>query len=92
MKKVMFFVMLLLGSVSIFAANEPGENNLINVRNNHCTVCGNNLLISKKEEMKMEVMKIYTCTTHSEISSSKPGKCAKCNKKLMAKKMNAVNN
>ena len=36
------------------------------------------LLRSKKEQMKMEVMKMYTCPMHPGITSDKPGKCSKC--------------
>ena len=31
-----------------------------------------------KEKMKMEVMKIYSCPMHSDVTSNKPGKCTKC--------------
>jgi hypothetical protein len=40
-----------------------------------CPVCGNNL--SKKEVMKMEVMKLYTCPMDNVICK-KPGKCPTC--------------
>ena len=40
-----------------------------------CPVCGDNM--SKKEVMKMEVMKIYTCPMDS-VMCTKPGKCPKC--------------
>lgn len=32
-----------------------------------CPKCNMNLSLSKKEQMKMEVMKIYTCSMHPEI-------------------------
>ena len=34
----------------------------------------------------MEVMKIYTCPMHPEVTSNKPGKCSKCNMDLKEKK------
>lgn len=40
-----------------------------------CPVCGNNM--SKKEVMKMEVMKIYTCPMDN-VLCTKPGKCPIC--------------
>lgn len=51
-----------------------------------CSKCGMDLLLSKKEQMKMEVMKIYTCPMHAEVASKKPGKCPKCGMALVAKK------
>jgi len=43
-----------------------------------CSKCGMDLTKSKKEKMKMEVMKMYTCPMHPEVTSEKPGKCSKC--------------
>jgi hypothetical protein len=40
-----------------------------------CPVCGNNM--SKKEVMKAEVMKLYTCPMENVICK-KPGKCPAC--------------
>jgi hypothetical protein len=40
-----------------------------------CPVCGNNM--SKKEVMKLKVMKIYTCPMDN-VLCTKPGKCPKC--------------
>ena len=50
------------------ASNKPGK----------CSKCGMDLALSKKEKMKMEVMKMYTCPMHSDVTSDKPGKCPKC--------------
>jgi ribosomal protein S27AE len=32
--------------------------------------------------MKKDLVKIYTCPVHTNETSSKPGKCPKCGKKL----------
>jgi len=40
-----------------------------------CPVCGNNM--SKKEAMKAEVVKLYTCPMDNVICK-KPGKCPMC--------------
>lgn len=32
----------------------------------------------QKEQMKMDVMKMYNCPMHPEVTSSKPEKCSKC--------------
>jgi rRNA maturation protein Nop10 len=36
--------------------------------------------------MKMEVMKIYLCPMHPEVTSSKAGKCPKCGMDLTVSK------
>ncbi len=43
-----------------------------------CPKCGMDLIKSKKEHMKMEVMNKYTCPMHPEVVNGKPGKCPKC--------------
>lgn len=58
-------------------SNSPGK----------CAKCGMNLNRSKKEEMKMKVMKTYTCPMHSEVTSDKPGKCSKCGMEMKEKEM-----
>jgi hypothetical protein len=45
-----------------------------------CPVCGNNL--SKKEVMKMEVTKLYTCSMDN-VLCTKPGKCPKCEMEMV---------
>ncbi len=47
-----------------------------------CGKCGMDLTKSKKEQMKMEVMKQYSCPMHADVKSDKPGKCSKCNMDL----------
>ena len=44
----------------------------------NCPVCNSNMNLSTKEQMKMEVMKLYTCPM-DHIICTKPGKCPKCN-------------
>jgi len=48
-----------------------------------CPVCGNNM--SKKEVMKAEVVKLYTCPMDNVICK-KPGKCPKCGMNMVAYK------
>ena len=47
-----------------------------------CPKCDKDLVISTKEQMKMDVMKIYMCPAHLGEKSDKPGKCPICGKKL----------
>lgn len=54
-------------------SNEPGK----------CTICSMDLTLSKKEQMKKEVMKDYTCPMHDEVLSDMAGTCAKCGKTLV---------
>jgi hypothetical protein len=42
-----------------------------------CPVCNDDMLLSKKEQMKMEVVKLYTCPMDN-VMSTQPGKCPKC--------------
>jgi len=51
-----------------------------------CPVCGNNM--SKKEVMKAEVVKLYTCPMDNTLCK-KPGKCPKCGMDMVAYKPKA---
>ena len=48
-----------------------------------CSKCGMDLVLSKKDHMKMGSMKMYSCPMHPGITSDKPGKCAKCGMELV---------
>jgi len=43
-----------------------------------CPVCNDDMVLSKIVQMKMEVMKLYTCPMDN-VFSTQPGKCPKCN-------------
>jgi transcription initiation factor IIE alpha subunit len=47
-----------------------------------CPICGMDLHLSGKEQMKAEVMKNYSCPVHLDVTAHDPGKCPKCGKKL----------
>ncbi len=49
-----------------------------------CSKCGKNLSLSKKEQMKMDVVKGYACPMHPTETSTEPGKCTKCNMDMVA--------
>ena len=48
-----------------------------------CSKCGMDLVLSKKDHMKMGSTKMYSCPMHPGITSDKPGKCAKCGMELV---------
>ena len=50
-----------------------------------CSKCGMDLTKSKKEQMKMDVMKLYTCPMHPDVTSNKAGNCPKCGMALKVK-------
>ena len=48
-----------------------------------CPKCGMDLSLSKKEQMKRDVMKSFTCAVHADVVSANPGNCPKCKKELV---------
>lgn len=56
--------------------HEPGK----------CPKCGKKLNLSPKEQMKAEVVKLYTCPMHPEVALDKEGTCPKCGMALEKKK------
>lgn len=40
---------------------------------------GSELMMSQKEKMKMQVVKVYTCPVHDHLVWDKPGRCSECN-------------
>src|SRR5690348_947867 len=54
-----------------------------------CPACNKAMNLSGKEQMKMEVAKLYTCPMEMDsVVSTKPGKCPKCNMDLVEFKPN----
>ncbi len=54
-------------------SNEPGK----------CIKCNMDLTLSKKEQMKKDVMKDYTCPMHREVVNNEAGICSKCGTALV---------
>jgi hypothetical protein len=50
-----------------------------------CPKCNMDLVQSKKEIMKSEVMKLYQCPMHPNEKSDQAGKCKKCNMEMKKK-------
>ena len=57
----------------------PMHPNVTSDKPGKCAECGMDLTKSKKELMKMEVMKIYSFSMHRDVTSDMPGKCSQCN-------------
>ncbi len=70
----------------------PMHPDVVSDKPGKCPKCGMNLNLSKKEQMKMEAMKIYTCPMHSDVVSNTPGECSKCGMKLIEKKKPSYKN
>jgi len=47
-----------------------------------CSICGMDLKLSGKEQMKASEVKNYNCPTHLDVTSHHPGQCPKCGKKM----------
>ena len=48
----------------------------------NCPVCGMELQLSPKEQLKMQVTNFYSCPMHIEVKSDHPGSCSKCGMSL----------
>src|SRR3954466_4311699 len=55
-----------------------------------CPLCSKSLILSKKEQMKMETMK-YSCTMHPDMVSDKAGKCPVCGMAMETMRSKAAN-
>jgi hypothetical protein len=44
----------------------------------HRHVVGSDMMRSQKEQMKMQVLKVYTCPDHPHLVTDKPGRCPEC--------------
>ena len=60
----------------------PIHPNMVMNKPGQCPICGAQMGLSLKEQMKMETVGRYTCPQHPDIISDKPGKCAKCHSTL----------
>jgi len=61
----------------------PMHNDVVSNKPGKCIKCNMDLTLSKKEQMKKEVMKDYRCPMHKEVVNSVAGTCAKCGKALV---------
>jgi transcription initiation factor IIE alpha subunit len=43
-----------------------------------CPLCNNAMRLSLKEQMKAEVVRLYTCPLHPDVICTKTGKCPEC--------------
>lgn len=56
----------------------PMHPEVVSDKEGKCPKCGMDLSLSKKEQMKRDVMKSYTCPVHADVVSDHAGKCSKC--------------
>ena len=63
--------------------NCPLHHDVVSNKPGKCTNCNMDMTLSKKEQMKKEVMKDYTCPMHREVVSNNAGRCSKCNTPLV---------
>ena len=59
--------------------HHPGTTSL---RAGKCSICGMDLQLSGKQQMKAGDVKTYACPAHLNITSHHTGQCPKCGKKM----------
>jgi predicted RNA-binding Zn-ribbon protein involved in translation (DUF1610 family) len=101
-KSIIIALVFLISSAALFAQEKAGKQDTTqhavfyscpihgDVTTNtpgKCPKCGmDDLIVSKKEQMKSEVSKTYTCPLHLDMTFDKEGKCPKCGKMLILSK------
>jgi uncharacterized paraquat-inducible protein A len=60
----------------------PKHPDIVSHQSGKCSICGMELSLSSKEQMKASATKNYNCPVHLNVSSHNPGKCPKCGKKM----------
>ena len=101
MKKIIVLLIALTSTFALFAQEKAGKKdtsqhlaiytcpmhpNVKSDKPGKCSICGMNLTLSKKEQMKAAVANTYTCPIHLDVVSATPGKCPKCGKDLTLSK------
>jgi len=98
MKKVLLLLAAgIIGITSVFSQSKAGKTDtskhalyyscphhpdVISTKSGKCRICGMDLKLSGKEEMKASVAKTYVCPVHVDVTSHDPGKCPKCGKAM----------
>jgi hypothetical protein len=75
--KMLMMAALTILSTSVFAQNETtkaSKEEVMMDKSGKYSVCDMDLTKLKKEQMKMKVMKIYTCQKEYNVTSDMPGK------------------
>lgn len=57
----------------------PVKKEVIKLRAPNIEKRGSELMMSQKEKMKRQVVKLYTCPVHDHLIWEKPGRCPECN-------------
>ena len=98
MKKIMSIMMIFfVAASSLFAQTKAGKTDttahasfyscphhpgIVSHQPGKCSICGMQLSLSGKEQMKVSETKNYTCPVHLDVTSHNPGQCPKCGKKM----------
>jgi putative DNA topoisomerase len=61
----------------------PMHADVVSNEQGKCSKCNRDLVMSKKEQMKKEVMRDYAYPMHKEVVSDMAGTCAKCGSALV---------
>ncbi|MEO5685523.1 MAG: heavy metal-binding domain-containing protein [Chitinophagaceae bacterium] len=96
-KTIIILVLLLMAVPSLFAQSKAGRKDtaahakfysclhhpeVTSLRPGKCSICGMDLHLSGKEQMKTGVVKNYNCPVHLDVTGHNPGQCPKCGKKM----------
>ena len=60
----------------------PKHPDIVSQQSGKCSICGMELGLTSKEQMKASATKNYNCPVHLSVTSHDPGKCPKCGKKM----------
>ena len=97
MKKLSVLTLSLLISLCLFAQTKAGKTDITKhevfytcpmhsevkeAKEGKCPVCGMDLVISKKEQMKLDQNKQYHCPVHINMTSDIAGKCPQCGRPM----------
>ncbi|MEP6724314.1 MAG: heavy metal-binding domain-containing protein [Bacteroidota bacterium] len=98
MKKIInVLIAILIAAPSLFAQSKAGKTDtmqhakfyscphhpgITSAHAGKCSICGMDLMLSGKEQMKANEVKNYACPVHLDVTSHNPGQCPRCGKKM----------
>ena len=96
-RAINLFIMILLATPGLLAQTKAGKTDtsqhakfyscphhpgITSHNPGKCSICGMDLHLSGKEQMKANEVKNYNCPVHLDVTSHNPGQCPKCGKKM----------